>query len=47
MADKKVIYKEPASYFSPGMRKAAKEWEAAQKAKQAKTQDQNKGKNNK
>lgn len=33
MADKKVIYKEPSSYFSPGMKKAAREWEKEQKAK--------------
>jgi len=33
MAEKKVIYKEPSSYFSPGMKKAAREWEKEQKAK--------------
>ena len=27
MAKKKVIYKEPAGYFSAGMRKAAEEWD--------------------
>ena len=25
--EKEVTYKEPESYFSPGMRKAAEEWE--------------------
>lgn len=27
MANKKVIYKEPASYFTPSMRKVAEQWD--------------------
>ncbi len=30
----KVIYKEPASYFSPEMRKALEEWEKKEKSKE-------------
>lgn len=37
MAIKKFEYKEPAGYFSPAMKKAAKEWEKEQKTKQKKS----------
>lgn len=33
MAGKKVTYKEPASYFTPAMKKAAQNWEKSQAAK--------------
>ena len=33
MAEKKVTYKEPASYFSKGMKRAVEEWEKEQAAK--------------
>lgn len=33
MARKKVIYKEPASYFNADMRKAADDWEKNNKKK--------------
>lgn len=33
MADKKVTYKEPSSYFNSDMKKAAEAWEKEQKAK--------------
>ena len=33
MADKKVVYKEPKSYFNASMMKAAKEWDKEQAAK--------------
>ena len=35
MAVKKVIYKEPASYFSPAMKKAAAKWERENAKKKA------------
>ncbi len=34
MAKKTVTYKEPAGYFSEGMRKAAEEWEKKNGGKQ-------------
>ena len=34
MATKQVGYKEPKGYFTAGMLKEAKKWEAEQKAKQ-------------
>lgn len=37
MAVKKVTYKEPDSYFSPNMKKAAVAWEKAEKAKAQKS----------
>lgn len=33
MAERKVTYKEPSSYFNADMKKAARDWEKAQKAK--------------
>ena len=33
---KKVTYKEPAGYFTPGMLKAAQEWEKNHKAETTK-----------
>lgn len=44
MAEKKVTYKEPSSYFNAEMRKAAKEWEKEQKAKKAQVTPKKKGK---
>ena len=40
MATKKVGYKEPAQYFTPGMRKVAEEWEK----EHAKDKDKSSGK---
>lgn len=40
--NKSTIYKEPKSYFNAGMKKAAKEWETAQKAKGSKPATTNK-----
>ena len=44
MADKKVIYKEPASYFNADMKKVVKEWEQEQKAKAKAETPKKKGK---
>ena len=33
MAEKRVTYKEPSSYFNAEMKKAARDWEKEQKAK--------------
>lgn len=44
MANKKVTYKEPGSYFSPGMKKAARDWEKANKATTQKPAPKNTGK---
>lgn len=33
----KIIYKEPAGYFSAGMKKAAKEWDAKHKTETQKS----------
>ncbi len=35
MAVKKVFYKEPDDYFSPGMRKVAEKWDKENAKKQA------------
>lgn len=40
----RVTYKEPKSYFNAGMKKAAKEWEKEQKAKNAQSAPKKKGK---
>ena len=34
MAEKKATYKEPASYFNADMKRAVKEWQNEQKAKE-------------
>lgn len=44
MAIKKVTYKEPSDYFTPGMLKAAEEWEKEKKAKKQKAEKQEKKK---
>ena len=42
MATNKTIYKEPKGYFNASMKKAAKEWESAQKTKGSKPASVNK-----
>ena len=44
MAEKNVTYKEPKSYFNADMKKAAREWEAQQKAAAKKEKAPKKGK---
>lgn len=44
MAVKQVKYKEPAGYFTPGMRKVAEQWEKEQAQKQKQTQKSSTGK---
>lgn len=44
MAVKKVTYKEPSDYFTPSMRKAADEWEKANKKKQSAAKKSSTGK---
>lgn len=44
MAVKKVIYKEPADYFTPAMKKAAAKWERENAKKTAKPKQNGKKK---
>lgn len=41
---KKVVYTEPASYFTPSMKKVAREWDKQNGVKPAKAESTKKGK---